>query len=87
MNGTIQRIGDTPTAYLGESLLMMSVEQEKYFSLNEVGTRIWELLENPLTPPALVERLVSEYEVTVEECAAQVETFLARLRDRGLVCG
>lgn len=90
MNGRIQderiqRVSDTPAAHLGESLLMMSLEKGQYFSLNGVGTRIWELIENPTTPAALVEQLVSEYEVTAEVCAAQVNAFLTALRQRNLL--
>jgi hypothetical protein len=81
----IQRIGDAPTAYLGDSLLMMSVEKGQYFTLNAVGTRIWELLEKPTTQAALVRQLVTEYEVRPENCAAQVAAFLAALRQRDLL--
>ena len=90
MNGSIcekriQRTCDTPAAYLGESLLIMSVEKGQYFSLNGVGTRIWELVENPTTQNALVQQLITEYEVTAEVCAAQVAAFLAALRQRDLL--
>jgi hypothetical protein len=81
----IQRTGDTPAAYLGDSLLMMSVEKGQYFSLNGVGTRVWELLERPTTQAALVQQLIEEYEVTAEVCAAQVAAFLAGLRLRDLL--
>jgi hypothetical protein len=81
----IQRTGDTLGASLGESLLMMSVEKGQYFSLNGVGARIWELIENPTTQAALVQQLVTEYEVTSEVCAAQVAAFLAALRQRDLL--
>jgi hypothetical protein len=85
MNGMIQRSLETPAAYLGDSLLMMSVEKGQYFSLNGVGTRIWELLENPTTEAALVEQLAAEYEVTAEVCAVQLVAFLAALRQRELL--
>jgi hypothetical protein len=85
MNGRIQRVDNTPAAYMGDSLLMMSVEKGQYFSLNGVGTRIWELLENPTTEAALVVQLAAEYDVTAEVCAAQVEAFLAALRQRELL--
>jgi len=81
----IQRTGDMPAAYLGEILLIMSVEKGRYFSLNGVGTRIWELVETPTTQGALVQQLVTEFEVTPEVCAAQVAAFLAALRQRDLL--
>jgi hypothetical protein len=81
----IQRTGDTSAASLGNTLLMMSVQRGQYFSLNEVGTRIWELIERPTTQAALVQQLVAEYEVPADVCAAQVAAFLAALRERDLL--
>jgi hypothetical protein len=81
----IQRDAETPGAYVGDTLLMMSVQQGQYFSLNEAASRVWELLEKPTTVPALVRQLVSEYEVGEEECRGAVAHFLATLRDRRLL--
>jgi hypothetical protein len=81
----VQRAGNLPAAYVGDSLLMMSTEMGQYFCLNGVGARIWDLLEQPIAPAALVERLVAEYEVPAELCAAQLTAFLNGLRERKLL--
>jgi hypothetical protein len=81
----IQRSNDVPSASLYGGVLMMSIERGQYFSLNGVGSRIWELLERPTDTAAIVERLAGEYDVTPDVCAGQVEGFLAKLRERGLV--
>jgi hypothetical protein len=81
----IQRTGDVPSAPLEDSLLMMSVELGRYFSLNSVAKRIWEMLEYPTQPAAIVRQLVEEYDVSVETCATQVGDFLKKLRERGLL--
>lgn len=85
MSGRIKRSEDILTAPLDDMLLMMSVEQGKYFGLNGAGPRIWELLEHPISQDQLVEALLEEYEVTREMCAAEVGTFLDGLRERGLL--
>ena len=85
MSARFQRVGDIPAAYVGESLLMMSVEKGRYFSLNGVGARVWELLERPTTEGALVECLVGEFEVSAEECALQVAGFVRELRHHDLL--
>ncbi|WP_448192475.1 PqqD family peptide modification chaperone [Azospirillum sp. sgz301742] len=85
MSASIQRAGDVFAAPLDDTLLMMSVENGQYYGLNGVGTRIWELLEQPTTEVAVVERLLAEYEVTPDVCAEQVAGFLAGLRERGLL--
>jgi hypothetical protein len=85
MSGKIKRSDDILTAPLDDMLLMMSIEQGKYFGLNGAAPRIWELLEKPTTEDRLVEALLDEYEVTREVCATEVAAFLARLRERHLL--
>lgn len=85
MSGRIKRNDDILTAPLDDTLLMMSVEQGKYFGLNGAGPRIWELLEQPIAEDELVEVLLAEYEVTRETCTAEVAAFLAGLRERDLL--
>ncbi len=72
-------------AAIGEELLMMSPAVGKYFNLNEVGARIWELLAEPTTVEALVAALTSEYAVDADTAREQVVEFLAELRERGLL--
>lgn len=67
------------------ALLMLNLAQGQYHELNEVGARIWALLERPLSPAGLVAALVREYEVPEEDCAAAVRTFAAQLVRRGLL--
>ena len=38
----------TISGRLHDELVMMDMEKGKYFSLNPVATRIWDLLEKPL---------------------------------------
>ena len=85
MNGRIQRSGEQSAAYIENTLLMMDLQKGQYFSLNAMATRIWELLEHPTTQAALVATLLVEYEVTAEVCSAEVETFLAELRQHNLL--
>ncbi len=85
MNGRLQRVGEQSAAYIEKSLLMMDVQKGQYFSLNAMATRIWELLEHPITQEDLVGKLLVEYEVTEEVCRAEVGTFLAELRKHELL--
>jgi len=67
------------------ALLMLNIARGQYHGLNEVGARIWELLERPVSQTALVAALTAEFEVTEEECAAAVADFLGQLHARGLL--
>ena len=58
---------------------------EAIYTLNAVGTRIWELLEHPVTRPGLAEAIEAEFEVAPECARSDVDEFLEALRARGLV--
>jgi hypothetical protein len=68
----------------GETV-MMSVQAGKYYSLDAVGTRIWALLEQPRTVAEICSILVEEFEVTPDQCQADVLAFLERLAADELV--
>lgn len=73
------------SAAVGDELLMMSAAEGKYFNLNDVGSRIWALLEQPMSIEALVLALTSEYDVDAATAREQVVEFTDALRERGLL--
>lgn len=79
------RNNDTISGRLHDELVMMNIEKGKYFSLNPVATRIWELLEKPLTPGELCTLLLEEYEVDPAQCRGEVEELLSEMKKLGLV--
>jgi hypothetical protein len=81
----IQRKADTPSAAIGDALLLMSIERGQYFSFNSVGRRIWELLEHPATRQDLLCRLSEEYEIEPGLGARHLSEFLTKLRELDLV--
>ena len=73
------------TADMNGSAVMMDIMSGKYYNLGEVGGRIWELLEEPMTVNVLVQKLTAEYDVSAEQCRADIAPFLGSLLDRGLL--
>jgi hypothetical protein len=78
------RTADLLTTTIEDTLIMLNVPRGSYHSLNDVGARIWALLEQPVSEPEIVEQLVQEFEVDPDACAIEVATFLGKLRERGL---
>lgn len=81
----VRRADGLLAAAVSDELLMMSVELGRYFNLNAVGARIWELLETPRTVDGLVAALTAEYDVAPDTARQEVERFLDALRERGLL--
>ena len=72
-------------ADMNGSAVMMDIMTGKYYNLGEVGGRIWELLEEPMTLDTLVQKLTAEYDVSAERCRSDMLPFLNTLIERGLL--
>ena len=85
-NSSKIRIAD---AVLGEEIdgkmVLLHSDTEQYFSLNDVGTRIWQLLREQKTPEQIVDILQQEYEVEASLLQADVAKLIADLTTAGLV--
>ena len=56
------------------------------YTFNEVGSRIWSLLEKPVAIETLVAFLSEEYDAPPEQVAVDVLELLTTLQDKALVC-
>ncbi len=61
---------------LDDSLVMMSIDNGEYYSINAIGKRIWTLLEKPLPVADLCETLLNEFEVDSLTCQQDVLVFI-----------
>ncbi len=75
----------TVSGRLHDELVMMDLDQGKYFSLNPVATRIWDLLEKPIGIDELCRLLLEEYEVEEAQCRAEVGDVVAEMVKVGIV--
>lgn len=68
----------------GETVLL-DLDGESYFGLNEVGTRIWQLITAEQTVAEVLSILSDEYDASAEQLDNDVSELLAKLADAGLV--
>ncbi len=68
----------------GETV-MISIENGKYYAIDTIGSRIWELLAFPRSMVEVVRILREEYDVEYGQCQADVLEFLNYLRQEGLI--
>jgi hypothetical protein len=82
----LQRNGEILYAPAGpDSAVMMSIEAGRYYGLNAMATRVWELLEKPKTVAELGAILCEEYEVDAQACEADIQRFVDELLANGIV--
>ncbi len=64
---------------LNNTVVMMSAEQGKYYGLDGVGSRIWNLLEQPRRIMEVCAIIQDEFAVERETCERDVLDFVSRL--------
>ena len=68
----------------GESAIL-NLKAGIYYGLNDVGTRIWKLIQEPRRVGELRDAILEEYEVEPDRCEADIMTLLQNLLDNGLI--
>jgi hypothetical protein len=71
--------------YDGETVVLVPLAETEAQVLNEVGGRVWALLDGRRDVASIIETVTEEFEVSAEVAAADVRSFLTELLDRDLV--
>jgi hypothetical protein len=66
-------------------LVLLSLADGRFYALDAVGTRIWELLVEHQALARVLEALVAEFDIDQPRAAADLLELSAGLRDRGLL--
>ena len=68
----------------GETVLM-NIGNGKYYQLDDIGSRVWALIEAPTAVSAVCDQLVEEFEVERPTCEADVLQLVDRLLANNLI--
>jgi hypothetical protein len=91
---TTPRIPDSATIVAHPDLLanefdgevvLLNLRDGVYYGLEDVGLRIWQLLQQPIRVTSICQVLTSEFDVSPEDCLQDVRTLVDELASRGLV--
>ncbi len=73
------------TQELDGEIILLDSNGEHYFNLNEIGTKIWQLLETGKSPQQILELIKNEYSVEEINLRKDLTTFLKELSIRCLI--
>lgn len=76
---------DIISSAIDDDLILLSIDQGKYYGTGAVGLRVWELLQKPLIGNELVDILLTEFMVERPVCEEEVVAFLMQLHEKGLI--
>lgn len=90
MNERYRKNENIVTRRIAQQTLLVPVtanvaELDAIYVLNELGTRIWGLIDSETSVDAIVEAVTREYEVGPEEATNSVRAFVDSLREAKLL--
>jgi hypothetical protein len=68
-----------------EESVLLSLETQQYYSLNETGSRIWALLSDGHDTDDIASAVTEEWAIAHEEALEYVHSFLQELNEADLV--
>ena len=83
-----QKVAISPEVLFQEvsgEIVLLDLASESYFGLDEIGARIWALLNEEKTVGQIVEILLEEYEVDRARLEGDVNDLLESLLEAGLI--
>ena len=81
----VRRATSQTSCELGAERVLLNVESGRYYGLDPVGSRIWDLLVEERSVAQLQAILLEEYDVDPPTCGRELRELLVRLRGAGLV--
>lgn len=78
-------VPDALSASLSDGAVLLHLYSKRYYSLNDTGTRVWELLRQEASDGEIVETLTREYDVDAADAERAVRLLLEELLAEHLI--
>ena len=85
LNQTITLSPEVISQEVSGETVLLDLDSENYFGLDEVGTRIWQLIKETNDLAAIYQTLLAEYDVSEERLKQDLDTLLGEISQLGLV--
>jgi len=85
MSQTVQVLPDVLSQEVSGETVLLDLNNENYFGLNEVGTRIWQLLQEQNNLEKIYNILLEEYEVDAKQLRKDFDDIIKQLVESGLI--
>jgi coenzyme PQQ synthesis protein D (PqqD) len=80
-----RRASNVVSRAVSDEVVLLDLATERYLALDEVGARVWSLLDGEHSRDHIADALAVEYEAPIQQITADVDAFLAQLSTLGLV--
>ena len=70
---------------LDGEVVILNMKDDVYYGLDQVGGRIWSLIQEPITFGEIIQTLLVEYDVDYQQCFEDVLALLEDMLSKGLI--
>jgi predicted nucleic acid-binding protein len=84
-DSTISQVPGNIVSNMNGEVVMLNIENGKYYNLGEIGGIIWGKIGSSITLQKLVSDLLLEFDITKYECEQHVLEFIVSLQAENLV--
>ena len=81
----VKASGNQVSSEVDGEIVSLNLKSGVYFSLNKVGSRVWQLLQESSSVGDIRATIEREFEVDTEQCERDVQRLLNRLAAKGLI--
>ena len=85
MSQTVQVLPDVLSQEVSGETVLLDLNNENYFGLNEVGTRIWQLLQEQNNLEIIYDIMLDEYEVDAKQLRKDFDDIINQRVESGLI--
>ena len=85
LNQTVSPSADVISQEVSGETVLLDLASEHYYGLDEVGTRIWQLIGKQADLEDIYHTLLAEYDVSEERLKQDLENLLTEISGLGLV--
>ena len=85
LDSTIVRSSDQVSTDLGGEAVILGIQSQEYFGLEDVGVRIWGIIREPKTGRDILDTLLNDYDVEPKRCESDLLAVLQEMAEEGLI--
>lgn len=82
---TVSAVKEQVSCGLGDEAVLLHLGTSSYFGLNEVGTSIWNLVQEPRTVQEIIDHITQKYVVGLADCERDVLEVLHQMYAAGFI--
>jgi len=80
-----QRASHVVGSSLDDAMILSSMENEKFYGLNKVASRIWKILEESVTMEEVVVKMLDQFDIEKKACEQDVSAFFQEMIKAGII--